>query len=687
MHVLAIVSKAIFEKQPLRTPGEVWPTDAYVSANPNLSPLKSGGLLYLVTVRSGDQLLLVGVLDDPCFERDAWRAAPNRAPITDITALIPKLRFANGKGLAAAPGKLGMSLQTPRGLSAEDVALLDRALGRNAATPTTASAYASAVATTPKAQAADALAARLAAEAAARGLEPLRFERYRRYSTFKSATAAEKKQLDEIRFELEGAEEFDGFEMIDVVRAGGEVAYTFVLWPFGSGVVLEGKTDTILADVIQHGYGPREVNPKLRESLAVAYHESAKALGIREHVDFSPTEAETKPRPQATPAAGPLLDEAAALRKTIAADTSQRKQASAKAVWELVPKLVPVSKSSKDYRPFPVKRPFELTAEERAAMEVLVDAGLYSGYFAGLGFPDAVDDLAKFIGAAPPTALDAPVVVEGKPHPAWCLVSDALYDQRSTAEVLDRLATLPADIGDALWTELVTTDAHHLREPIPRTREELGKGLTPKLVGAFARRFLEFLVDFNLRLGDRGEHLASALIGDRAAWIAERKAAGSAVGYLYGLDEVLPVLVALSSLAERARRAGGVLDSAHAPLVEAVALAAGSFEPVASVIALLERLPPEWAAAAAQGEIALVERFPSREGAEKVIRRFESVKETWLRGPYYEGLLASMLKEVGEPARALLEESLGRDHARKDLMKAMLAKVSAKKAPTAKKKK
>jgi hypothetical protein len=124
--MLAIISKAVFEKEAAgRKVGEVLPLDRYRSASRHLEPLKSGGRLFLVTVRPPSEVLwLVAVLDGLKFDGEEWTARPNRAPITDITALIPKLRFESGKGITAAKGALGMSLQTPRALSSEDVQLL-----------------------------------------------------------------------------------------------------------------------------------------------------------------------------------------------------------------------------------------------------------------------------------------------------------------------------------------------------------------------------------------------------------------------------------------------------------------------------------------------------------------------------------------------------------------------------------
>src|SRR4051812_40748674 len=130
--VMAIVSKAIFEKAAGKRPalGTQLAMDRYVSANKNLSPLAAGGRLFVVTVRPPDeQLWLIAVLDQPAFDGAQWIAAPSAVAITDITHLRAQLEFESGVGLTAKPGALGMSLQTPRVLSADDVALLEAAAG------------------------------------------------------------------------------------------------------------------------------------------------------------------------------------------------------------------------------------------------------------------------------------------------------------------------------------------------------------------------------------------------------------------------------------------------------------------------------------------------------------------------------------------------------------------------------
>jgi uncharacterized protein (TIGR02996 family) len=153
--VLAVVSKAIFEKAARGlAPGSVWSTARYVSQNKGLAPLGDGGRLFLVTVRPPDEALwLVALLDQPRFDGTQWAAAPNELPIRDVSGLRSSIKFANGTGLPAKAGVLGMSLQTPRVLADGDVELL---LGGSVATSALAPAP-------PKKKAARSLAALAAA--------------------------------------------------------------------------------------------------------------------------------------------------------------------------------------------------------------------------------------------------------------------------------------------------------------------------------------------------------------------------------------------------------------------------------------------------------------------------------------------------------------------------------------------
>ena len=127
--LLAIVSKSVFEKEArldgvILDVGGVFSTERYRSKNKKLAKLAEGGSLFLVTVRPGDVLWLVAVLVNPSHDDDGWLAVANTTAIREISGAIPKLKFTTGAGITAAKGRLGMSLQTPRELTAEDVMLL-----------------------------------------------------------------------------------------------------------------------------------------------------------------------------------------------------------------------------------------------------------------------------------------------------------------------------------------------------------------------------------------------------------------------------------------------------------------------------------------------------------------------------------------------------------------------------------
>lgn len=124
--LLAIVSKAVFEADNRNAAvGQVLAIDRYVSTNKALEPLRGGGRLFLVTVRPPDeQLWLVAVLESPKHDGKAWVAKANTRAIANISGLRGSIRFTSNTGISATKGALGMSLQTPRQLTEEDVAMM-----------------------------------------------------------------------------------------------------------------------------------------------------------------------------------------------------------------------------------------------------------------------------------------------------------------------------------------------------------------------------------------------------------------------------------------------------------------------------------------------------------------------------------------------------------------------------------
>lgn len=140
--MMAVVSKAVFEKMArAASVGDVLPLDRYSSGNKALEPLgDDGARLFLFTVRPPDEALwLVGILSNLSFDGTSWVGATNTTPITDVGPIKAQIQFESGVGITAKPGTLGMSLQTPRALTAGDVAVLVGASG-GGASPETPSA-------------------------------------------------------------------------------------------------------------------------------------------------------------------------------------------------------------------------------------------------------------------------------------------------------------------------------------------------------------------------------------------------------------------------------------------------------------------------------------------------------------------------------------------------------------------
>jgi hypothetical protein len=142
--VFAVVSKKVFETEAkvggkVLGLGKVWATDKYNSTHASLKPLGDGGHLFLVTVRPPDEALwLIAVLRDVKSAKGGWKSTMNTVPITDISSLKSKIKFATGTGINAPKGKLGMSLQTPRTLTDADAQLLLSVTTPGAAPPVSA---------------------------------------------------------------------------------------------------------------------------------------------------------------------------------------------------------------------------------------------------------------------------------------------------------------------------------------------------------------------------------------------------------------------------------------------------------------------------------------------------------------------------------------------------------------------
>jgi hypothetical protein len=298
--VLAIVSKALFEKMVPKDVklGAVVDTNQYLSSNKTFEGLKAGGAIFMVTVRPPDEKLwLVGILQNPKKKGDAWVASANETPLTDITAAIKKLTFESGTGLKAKKGALGMSLQTPRALTEDDVTLLRGFVSKKPASGArvhASEAYQKAV---------DAVVHRHK-EAK---LGQLRLENHRKPFIGKLADLEdfEKKQIQAVFGKNDIAQYFgkepDGndipdwvaMEIADVVdTTTGDVKYELLIWPYGDGSIVEHGTTKVVSHICQHGLDPvQELSKIWIQDFARAWMEGSKRLEMwTGHINFSPEE-------------------------------------------------------------------------------------------------------------------------------------------------------------------------------------------------------------------------------------------------------------------------------------------------------------------------------------------------------------------------------------------------------------
>jgi hypothetical protein len=299
--VMAIVSKALFDKMLPKADaklGAVVDTNRYMSNNKTFDGLKEGGAIFLVTVRPPkENLWLVGILESPKKKGDTWTAKANEAPLTDITSAIKKLAFQSGSGLKAKKGALGMSLQTPRALTDDDVKLLR---GMVKSKPASAKVQAN--------EAYMAAVDKVVHKPKGKSkLGKFRLENKRKPFEGKLDKLQdwEKKQLERavgknwktlFGKKQDGEEENDmvAMEIADVVDTGnGAVLYQLMIWPYGDGTILKHKTIEVACGICQHGMDPVDENigKAWTRDFAHAWVEGSKRLKMWSgHIDFSEEE-------------------------------------------------------------------------------------------------------------------------------------------------------------------------------------------------------------------------------------------------------------------------------------------------------------------------------------------------------------------------------------------------------------
>jgi len=530
----------------------------------------------------------------------------------------------------------------------------------------------------------------------------LRLDGYRVWTTWASIDAASRKQLAEYRYLLEESEEFEGpIEHVDVVDTrDGKATYQLFLWPFGSGVLLHAGTARVVADVVQHGFVVHEPDGvpagefgALREAVGAAFKEGQERLGIKEGVTFGETLAEKARRAPAPPAGGEAtgsVDERIAELRRDAAEGKpppDKKTLQALVSESLGPLITPRTQ----YRPFPVRRLFELTPGQRNALELMVDLKADNAGFPRHGLPagtgidplpilsgfgywrETANDLARFLRRAPLLPLDELIEVDGQSHPAWTLVSDALYGFRSLPDVVEILVgSLPPDRLLALWEALFKTTQHDLRGRCPPTAAEDSKGQSGASIDAHTGQFIELLVSLNLRLGEAGHARAEELVAGLEKMTAR--------------PDHFEVVAGLECLAAR-----GEVDPGHdrllANAVMVCVFGSSDWRMVGPFTHLLEKLPPDRVGPITGIHMPLIDRFPSAGAAARLIARLEDTSFTAWTGPYFDkAFRKTFVDSLGELAKPALTEAVARSHPRGELLADCLARIEKKGSKKPKKK-
>ncbi|MBX3186410.1 MAG: hypothetical protein KF819_05310 [Labilithrix sp.] len=504
---------------------------------------------------------------------------------------------------------------------------------------------------------------------------------YRRRKRWDALTAAEKKTLVSIEAELSTAEEEEGedsLELVDVIDSESEKkAYLFVLWPFGSGALVDLKKKEIVADVAQHHFDARG-DGELRAALAAAWARQHAALGIREKVSFEADKDEDakKPAQQTTKKKSGALERIEAMRAAIRGGAA----ADQKELWALVSEAI----DFKVRRPLPARRLFELDETTRAALELIHEGYDASDSMLGsVGLPSSQPracrddpakdpgDLARFLGHAPLGPLDVPVQLEGNAHPAWCLVSDAVHGLRPNEEVVSALATLSSESKVALLRALMLPLASgHLSGAWAPPPAGAQPG-SPSARGAHNQRHIRFVNAFAASLGEDGVRVAQERLAARAGWLEQwlpqlTRSPGMIVPHWF--EQTL----ALGVLARAAKNAGSALDPGHDALLSALARYLDATYPLRVV---LEDLPKERAAKIALADLHLIEHFPSAESATAAIERLEASGG----GPYVNALFERVVTAIGAPMGPALEAAIERGSPQKKVLAKHLPKSTKKK--------
>jgi hypothetical protein len=299
--MMAVISKAVFEKMTKTAKvGDVLAMDRYSSGNPALGRLgEDGARLFLFTVRPPDEKLwLVGVLGGLEFDGSAWVGEANTTPITDVGKLKSQIKFESGVGITAKPGSLGMSLQTPRGLTEADVALLLGAAGgkKGAAAPAPAPAPAKAKA---KAQADEGEADEAdEGDDDGEGGGKLVFTPVLRPKTAADIKGVHRKQFEALEeLEHDDEETISCMDFLDIHDEKGKLVYQMAIFCRDDGAVFEANSTEMVAQFSQGGLAQcddEDVGKRLEAGYGDAWKKKASAKPAAAKKTAAPAKGKVK---------------------------------------------------------------------------------------------------------------------------------------------------------------------------------------------------------------------------------------------------------------------------------------------------------------------------------------------------------------------------------------------------------
>lgn len=277
-------------------------------------------------------------------------------------------------------------------------------------------------------------------------------------------------------------------------------------------------------------------------------------------------------------------------------------------------------------RPYPKRRPAELTEAQRAWLELVLAHYVNRLDLGWQGLPWKLarheeeaegtvgSPLSRTMGKKPPLALDTVVRVDGKPHPMWMLLEDVLVGLRPDSDFLAVLDAQTPQVREGAWRQLAS-GRDQLEGLYPRDAKEAQRGIPEKKKDADAvrGRYLAMLRASFDRLGDDAGRIAKTVADAPLPNDPELRGPPDRLRF-----------AAIDGLARIAARAGGVLD----PKYDAVIAKGMGYAPIYQRRALLALLPIERAGELTGIEHSLLSEFPSESGLRRLVEQIAS-NEGW----------------------------------------------------------